>query len=347
MATRVRSYGKINLGLRLGRRREDGYHELRTCYQTIGLHDVIKVERQRGAGTGIEVRARAGKHSALGEEAGAALARQVPLDESNSCYRIADKLLHHFRVHLKLVITIEKALPVQGGMGAASSNAVATLLAAERELKLELEPEARYAICAEIGSDVPQFLVGGLSLGMGRGEQVFPLPDVEAMACVVVAPVMGVSTAAAFAAWDAQENSRGVAGPGRERLTGVEESSKLNEFSHTIYRWLSHTYTGVSVDSRGNLAEAQLLDLVRTGVSNDFEQVVFPQHPELREIKRALERAGASFASLSGSGSALYGLFRSREAAVEAAAALVETGYRAIATETLPREQYWQSFWAK
>ncbi len=350
MATSVRSFGKINLGLLLGPPRADGYHDLRTCYQTIALHDVIKVERQRG--TGVEVRARGLKRATMGEEAAAALAAKVPLDESNSCYRIVEKLLRHFRLHLKVVVTIEKALPVQGGMGAASSNAVAALLAVERELKVTLEPEARYAMCAEIGSDVPQFLVGGLSLGTGRGEQVFPLPDLEPLACAIVTPDVGVSTPAAFAAWDAHCASQLPASSprGTTALTDSAQSSKLNGFSHTIYRWLSHTYTGVPTgrsQGPGNLAEAQLLDLVRTGVSNDFEQVVFPQHPELREIKRALEHAGACFASLSGSGSALFGLFGSTEEAAQAVSVLARSGHRAFATATLPRREYWQQFWAK
>lgn len=348
MSTVVRSFGKINLGLLLGPPRPDGYHDLRTCYQTIALHDVIRVERQRG--TGIEIRSRPLKNAPCGDEFAAALAHQVPLDQSNSCYRIADKLLRHFRVHLKLLITIEKSLPIQGGMGAASANAVATLLAAERELKLTLEPEERYSLCAEIGSDVPQFLIGGLSLGIARGEQVFPLPDLEPLPCVVVAPEIGVSTPAAFAAWDAycaSSLSSSSPPPARRSLTGAAQSSKLNGFSHTIYRWLSHTFTGVPADGSRNLAEAQLLDLVRTGVINDFEQVVFPQHPELREIKRALERAGASFASLSGSGSALFGLFRSTEDVAQAASALSQSGLRAYPTATLPRQQYWQNFWVK
>jgi len=89
-------------------------------------------------------------------------------------------------------------------------------------------------------------------------------------------------------------------------------------------------------------AETPLLDLVRTGIENDFERVVFPQYPELREIKRVLERAGAFYASLSGSGAATYGLFASRTAAEKAAARLRNDGIPAVATTTLTRQQYWK-----
>jgi len=85
-----------------------------------------------------------------------------------------------------------------------------------------------------------------------------------------------------------------------------------------------------------------LSDLVRTGIENDFERVVFPQYPELRDIKGALERAGSRYSSLSGSGSTLYGLFRSPADAAQAACRLQKQGLKAVATSTLTRRQYWK-----
>jgi 4-diphosphocytidyl-2-C-methyl-D-erythritol kinase len=105
--------------------------------------------------------------------------------------------------------------------------------------------------------------------------------------------------------------------------------------------WLSGSPNTGAPARRGSRAGSLLLDLVRTGIENDFEKVVFPQYPELRDMKRALERAGAGYASLSGSGSTLYGLFRSRADAVKAAARLRKQGLRAAATTTLTRQQYW------
>jgi 4-diphosphocytidyl-2-C-methyl-D-erythritol kinase len=340
MPTVVRSFGKVNIGLLIGAPRPDGFHDLRTCYHTIALHDIIRVERSRG--TGIEIRAKGTKGGAVPDEITAEMARKVPCDESNTCHRVAERLVRRVREHFKLTISIEKSLPVQGGVGAASSNAVATLLAAERELKHELDPEERYAICSEVGSDLPQFLVGGLSFGTGHGEQVIPMPDIVPMPCVVVTPKIGVSTSQAFDDWDTLNRQNGSGG----RLTESSGSSKLDVFSHSLYRWLGNIHTGVS-PAGGNLAEAPLLDLVRAGIVNDFERVVFPLHPELREIKRALERAGAVFASLSGSGSTLFGLFESPESADKAVVQFAKDERRAYATRTLSRREYWDSFWVK
>ena len=117
------------------------------------------------------------------------------------------------------------------------------------------------------------------------------------------------------------------------------------EFGRAVSAWLSgQPLSGVPVKKGRGRAETSLLDLVRTGIENDFEQVVFPKYPELREVKSVLERAGAFYASLSGSGSALYGLFRSRAAGQKAAARLQRDGVPAVATTTLTRRQYWRKF---
>ena len=126
----------------------------------------------------------------------------------------------------------------------------------------------------------------------------------------------------------------------------------MNEFGRVVSAWLGgqsqgkhksgRASSGVPVSKGRGRAETPLLDLVRTGIENDFERVVFPQYPALREVKRVLERAGAFYASLSGSGSATYGLFASREAAEKAAARLRKAGIPATATTTLTRPQYWK-----
>jgi len=149
----IASFAKINLGLKIGPARPDGFHELRTIYQTLALHDVIRVDVQPGSG--IEIRRQDPR---------------VPSDQSNTCYKVAERALKMFGARQKIVIEIEKHLPVQGGLGAASSNAVATMLAMERALGIELAPAEKLRIAADIGSDLPLFLIGGTVLGVGRGE---------------------------------------------------------------------------------------------------------------------------------------------------------------------------------
>src|SRR5579863_515182 len=181
----VRSFAKINLGLRIGPLRADRFHELRTVYQTIALHDIIRVSVERESG--IEIRCEDSR---------------VPKDESNTCYRIVERAMAALKARGRVVIEIEKRLPVQGGLGGASGNAVAALLGLERALRKSLSPADRLRIAAEVGSDLPLFLIGGTVLGVGRGEEVYPLPDLPAVACVIATPEIGVSTPKAFGEWD-------------------------------------------------------------------------------------------------------------------------------------------------
>ena len=391
MTVTVRSFAKINLGLRIGAARQDGFHDLLTVYQTIALHDVIRVSV--GRGSGIEIQC---------------ADPRVPRDESNTCFHIVERAMQALRAKGRVVVEIEKRLPVQGGMGGASSNAVATLLGLERALKKSLPAAEKLRIAADVGSDLPLFLVGGTVLGVGRGEQVYPVEGLTAMACVVLTPEVGVSTPKAFAAWDAAQGlkpeclhatdaalkgrsstdapeasvaqavlvasgqkaaelrsawtgegarphtSKAHTGktstgklnaiPSDAKLTAPRGSDRMNELGRGLSAWLSETASSAPSDSlkRRGRAENPLLWLVRAGIENDFELVVFPEYPKLSEGKRALLSAGAKYASLSGSGSTLYGLFTSREAAALAAGKLRKQGWAAQATATLTRRAYWK-----
>jgi 4-diphosphocytidyl-2-C-methyl-D-erythritol kinase len=341
MPTTVRSFSKINIGLAIGPPRADGFHGLATCYQTLAAHDLVTVEAQRAAAASIRL---------TSNHAG------VPLDNSNTAWKMVERALALMGCPAEVEIHIDKHLPIQGGIGAGSANAVAALMGLERELAAHGVPplvrEERMRIAAEVGSDVPLFLLGGAVLGTGRGEAVSALPDFSPTECVLAIPGVAVSTPEAFRAWDALHPTAS--------LTGQEGFDRLE----TLSRALSSAFTprlaadlsaapgahssGVSANSADLAGKRHpLLALVRTGIENDFEQVVFRQYPFLGTIRRLLAESvapeeSALYAALSGSGSAVFGLYGSADAAAAAERRLGEAGVRALRTRTLPREDYWR-----
>jgi len=296
----------------------------------------------------------------------------VPTDGRNTAWKMVALALDALGLTAEVAIHIEKRLPVQGGMGAGSANAVAALVGLEAELKAGTRdegqgtrdegrrtrdwPARRLEMAARVGSDVPLFLIGGAVLGLDRGQQVYPLPDFEPVWCVVATPELGVSTPQAFRDWDALCVERG--------LTQEASAGKLIELS----RAYASAFAGGIPDSSGSnrkggqagssgvLSEGEdragprESALVRTGITswieNDFEQVVFSQHPSLAAIKQTLLGTGtpeaAVCAMLSGSGSALFGLYLTRKTAETARARLESMGVKSLLTRTLPRHEYWR-----
>jgi 4-diphosphocytidyl-2-C-methyl-D-erythritol kinase len=334
MATRVRSYSKINLGLAVGPPRPDGFHGLTTVYQTLALHDFVTVSAERAGETTITLTA---------DHPGVPSTSRTD-GHKNTAYRIVAGALKRLGLAATVSVDIEKRLPVQGGMGAGSANAAAALLGLERELGVTLPESERLELAAEVGSDVPLFLLGGTVLGLGRGEIVSRLGDLPVKHVVIAVPEVGVSTALAFQELDKRPQS----------LTFQQGTDRLSKLSRALAAiWTIKTPSTAEHDSSGiarwsgDLAENQLLALVRTGIENDFEEVVFSQHPSLRQIKRELvgsETNGRPLcAGLSGSGSALFGLYQSETDARAAQQRVQQAGTRAILTETLPRDLYWSN----
>src|SRR5580658_4945333 len=211
MPTRVRSHAKINLGLFLGAPRADGFHSLVTVYQTLEIHDIVTVSARLGAETVIQLTSNDSR---------------VPTDDRNTAWRMVDLALKSLNQKAEVEIHIEKRLPVQGGLGAGSGNAVAALVGLEAELTGQRvgEPAKWLQIAAEVGSDVPLFLIGGTVLGVDRGQEVHPLPDIQPLWCVVAVPAVAVSTPQAFRDWDALCAEQG--------LTPEASDAKLKELSH-------------------------------------------------------------------------------------------------------------------
>jgi 4-diphosphocytidyl-2-C-methyl-D-erythritol kinase len=349
MPTTVRSFAKINLGLAIGPARPDGFHALTTLYQTIAAHDLLTVEARPAAETSIGLTSNDDR---------------VPLDVRNTAFKSVKLALDVKKTAAEVHINIDKRLPVQGGLGAGSANAVAALIGLERELSASgvapLSGPEKLRIAAVVGSDVPLFLIGGAVLGVGRGEEVYPMPDLPVTPCVVALPEIGVSTPQAFRDWDARHGGATGLDPKHlagGALTGAAGSDRLNLLSRALASALCEPYSsGVfQEDLAAKTVPANLVAgvnplhaLVRTGIENDFEEVVFPQNPLFGEIKRVLAgledpEAAALYVSLSGSGSALFGLYLTRAAAEAAIARLDGIGVRSLLTETMPRERYWRS----
>jgi 4-diphosphocytidyl-2-C-methyl-D-erythritol kinase len=259
---RLRSLAKINLDLRVLHKRRDGFHELRTIFQTISLADTIDVEYQRGR-TRIELESNI----------------DIP---GNLVVKAAELVLKTLRANCRLRIRLIKRIPLGGGLGGGSSNAAAVLLALPKLLKKTVPLEKLMELAASLGSDVPFFLVGGTAVGLGRGTELYPLPDVPPSPGLLLTSGIHSSTATSYAALQRQ--------PSDEVSPAI-----INNFQSVV---LSACSPATSHQSPA---------------TNDFEMVVFHQHPQLKSLRGKLLKLGAWRAMMTGSGSALFGLFPSRE----------------------------------
>lgn len=287
-AVAVRAHAKINLDLRVLGMRPDGFHELRTVFQAITLHDVIACVPHDGP-FAIEC-------SAAG----------VPLDSSNLIWRAAERLWRALRrpgAPTGVVVRLDKQIPLQAGLGGGSADAAATLVALAKLWRVPVRPAQLTDIGATLGADVPFFLSGGTALGLGRGDEVYPLADLPRHWIVLVIPGFGVSTSEAYGWYD-----------------GDREQGRLDrrDPQHVPGPWPSRA--------------AQMV--------NDLEGPIARHHPEIDQMKAALRRAGALAAAMSGSGSTVFGLFQRRSEAVRAVSALAGQGWKVLLTESLGRGDY-------
>ena len=254
---RVRALAKINLDLRVLGLRPDGYHELRTIFQTVSLADTLEIAFTPARRTSVEL------------VDAAAIA-------DNLVTRAANLALDAMRITGGVWMRLVKRIPMGAGLGGGSSDAAAVLLALPVLAGHVLPVATLCALGQQLGSDVPFFLLGGAAAAIGRGTELFPLPDTPSRAGLIVAPAVHVSTVEAYRALSA-------------RLTSESQENKIFSFQ-------AHTWA---------VAEG--------AAANDFEPVVFERESRLAALKQKLIRAGASPAMMTGSGSALFGLFRDRE----------------------------------
>jgi 4-diphosphocytidyl-2-C-methyl-D-erythritol kinase len=257
---RLRAYAKLNLGLRVLYKRPDGYHELRTVFQTISLADVLDVSFTRTRKTRIEIEG-------------------TPEIPDNLVEKAARLALEAMQIHGDVSFKLKKNIPSGAGLGGGSSDAAAVLLALPVLTGKVIAPDRLFAIAAQLGSDVPFFLRGGTALGLGRGEELYPLPSYRVPHVLVIAPQVHSSTAEAY---------RDLS----ERLTSIPLQNKLHSFQQKLWH--------------GSVGRGFVID------ENDFEPVVFARHPELKKIRERLVRSGAEVAAMTGSGSSVFGIFKDR-----------------------------------
>jgi 4-diphosphocytidyl-2-C-methyl-D-erythritol kinase len=282
------AYAKINLHLGIVGPRPDGYHELRTVFQAISLHDTLDVERIRRPGVDLAI-------------SGATL----DPGPSNLVWRALDALTRDLRLGGGWRVRLRKRIPMAAGLGGGSSDAAAALVAGARLSGRSVAPERLAELGSRLGADVPFFLVGGRALGVGRGDEIYPLVDrPRSTVLVVLAPGTRVATADA-------------------------------------YRWIDRKLTKAAAAHKLWVSCARSWSLVDADLLNDFETVVFSRYPRLRRIKRRLLQAGAAGAALAGSGSAVFGLFQNPAQARRAAQQFLDE--QVFIARTLTRAEFRRS----
>ena len=258
------SYAKINLGLTLLKKREDGYHDIATAFQQIDLHDILSFRK-----TSSRISITSNRPD-------------IPLDNKNLACRAFQLFQKNQGIQEGIEIHIEKTIPVGGGLGGGSSNAAVTLLAVNQLWKTNLTQKKLETLAGEIGSDVPFFIRGGSALGKGRGEQLVEIHLPNNYWIVLICPDIEISTS-----WAYQHS----------KIT-LTKNKKIAKFNSLFKNWAPHA--------------------LRDSLKNDLEGMVFQGHPILKEMKEQLYQRGAFYASMSGSGSTIYGLFSDKKQAESA-----------------------------
>jgi 4-diphosphocytidyl-2-C-methyl-D-erythritol kinase len=299
-SVKLRSLAKINLDLRVLHKRPDGFHELRTVFQTISLADTIEIDYQPARRTELLL----------------VDALEIP---DNLVLRAARAALDTMRVHGKIRFRLSKSIPMGSGLGGGSSNAASLLLALPVLAGKRIDLDTLSEIGTQLGSDVPFFLSGGTALGLGRGTELYPLPDIAPDPLLIVCPPVHSSTADAYAAL-------------QRELTVTPSSTRMNSF-RAFVRELGEVR---SAGKAGPLSE------------NEFEAAICLQHPQLKTLPGKLSKLGAVHASMTGSGSAFFAVFGSRAERDQALQTWRQgrTNYPAVAAEIVSQRQY-QALWRR
>jgi len=266
----VRVPAKINLHLEILGRRDDGYHELRTLLQSVDLYDDLSGEATGDGGIRLSV-----------EPAGAA-----PEGDDNLVVAAARRLAEATGCRSGAALWLRKRIPSGAGLGGGSADAAAALLLLADLWSLPRDPALLLPVASQLGADVPFFMVGGLALGVGRGDEVVALPDLPELGVVIVVPPVAVATAEVYRRLEAPSRWRRPTGAVYSMASGLVRQPCWHE------------------------------------LRNDLEPIVVRGWPEVAAALDALDRDGALRAGVTGSGSAVFGLYPAAARARDAASRL-------------------------
>ena len=261
----LKAYAKINVGLRIIGQRDDGYHSIKTLYQTVNIYDEVKLNLKDEQGVTFNWQ---------GEK--------VPDGDDNICSKAANSFFEFIGEEKGVNIELEKTLPVGSGLGGGSSDAACVIRGLNELLDTKLSIKNMEDIASELGSDIPFFIRGGCQYDEGIGDELSPGELSEEWVLLLVVPDIHIDTSWAY--------------------EGIHPLS------------LTRNINDVNLASFPHNGDAKNRKMFR----NDFEPLVFSKYPEISDIKKSLLKSEAEFASLSGSGSAVYGLYETTEKAEKA-----------------------------
>ena len=274
-SVRIEAHAKLNLGLAVGPRRPDGFHELATIFQSISLADTL-IARPRTAGFTLRVRH---ENAALrGGRAGAEAG--VPRGPHNLVLRAARLFAARTGLKAGAAFELVKRIPSGAGLGGGSADAAAALAALAALFRIRLSPDERLAIAAEIGADVPFATLGGTALGLGRGERLRPLRLSRPLRTLIAVPRWRIRTGPAFTEID------------------------RNKYGLTV--WGAKLRFAQSIGRKSVSPERALL------LGNSFESVLGRREADFISLRSRLEQVGVRHCHLTGSGSAVFGVLAAR-----------------------------------
>jgi len=294
--TIVKAPAKVNLYLDVINRRSDGYHNIETIFERIDLYDWIKISI---IPTGIRLICGQG----------------LPSGINNTAYKAVKLLTERYNLKCGFKIQIDKRIPIAAGLGGGSSDAAAVLLGVHNLLNIKGEKQALLKIAARIGADVPFFVSGySRAFATGIGDKLLPLKQTQRMYFLLVAPDIRISASSVYRRLDNLKN--------RDYFSGLwfpRNGKKLKPFVNLA---LTKKRRNVNI-IRYNLRHS-VVNNINDILYNRLEEAILPSYPVLHSIKKALKKTGAEGILVSGSGSAVYGVFSGRKEAIKAESELME-----------------------